>query len=116
MSATVHRPLKVVAFNANGIGRQAYELRKEMQDLKIYVAFFRETQLKPHMRIYIPNHHIYRNNRLDRNKGGTAVAVKKRMPHTYVDLPPLLSLEATAISIPIGRTEMLHASVYKSQL
>jgi hypothetical protein len=38
MAATVHRSLKVVAFNANGIGRQAYELRKQMQDLKIVMA------------------------------------------------------------------------------
>jgi hypothetical protein len=47
MAATVDRFLKVVAFNANGIGRQAYELRKQLQDLKIVVALFAETHLKP---------------------------------------------------------------------
>jgi hypothetical protein len=51
--------LPSVAFNANGIGRQAYELRKQMHDLKINVAFFTETHLKPHMRFYIPNYHMY---------------------------------------------------------
>jgi hypothetical protein len=112
MAATLHRPLKVVAFDANGIGRQASELRKQMQDLKIDVALFRETHLKPHMRFYIPNYHIYRNDRLEKSKGGNAVAI----PHTYVDLPPLLSLEATLVSIPIGHTEILLASVYKSPL
>jgi hypothetical protein len=66
------------------------------------------------MRFYIPNYHIYRNDCLDRNKGGTVVAVKKGIPYTYVDLPPLLSLEATGVSIPIEHTEMLLASVYKS--
>jgi hypothetical protein len=116
MAATVHRPLKVVAFNANGIGRQAYELRKQLQDLKIDGAIFTEIHLKQHMRFYIPNCHIYRNDRLDGNKGGTAVAVKKGIPRTYVDLPPVLSLEATRVSIPIGHTEMLLASVYKSPL
>jgi hypothetical protein len=54
MAARVHRPLTVVAFNANGIGRQAHELRKQMQDQKIDVLFS-ETHLKPHMRFYIPN-------------------------------------------------------------
>jgi hypothetical protein len=68
------------------------------------------------MRFYIPNHHIYRNDRLDGNKGGTAVAVKNGIPHSYVDLQSLLSLEATGVSIPIGHTEMLLASVYKSPL
>jgi hypothetical protein len=69
------------------------------------------------MGLYIPNYHISRNDRLNRNKGATAVAVKKKgIPHTYVDLPPLVSLEATGFSIPIGHTEMLLASVYKSLL
>jgi hypothetical protein len=34
MVARVHGPLKIVAFNANVIGRQAYELRKQMQEVK----------------------------------------------------------------------------------
>jgi hypothetical protein len=116
MAVTVHRPLKVVAFNPYGIGRQAYELRNQLQDLKIDVALFTETHLKSHMRLYIPKYHIHRNDRLDRNKGGTAVAVKEGIPHSNVDLPPLLSLEATGVSIPIGHTEMLLAYVYKSPL
>jgi hypothetical protein len=33
MAAIVHRPLKVIAFNANGIGRQAYELRNNCKNL-----------------------------------------------------------------------------------
>jgi hypothetical protein len=116
MAAKVHRPLKVVAFNAKGIWRQAYELRKQMQEHKIEVALFTETHLKTHMNFYIPNYHIYRNDRIDRNKGGTAVAVKTAIPHTYVDLFPLRLLEATGVSIPIGRTKMLLASLYKSSL
>jgi hypothetical protein len=87
-----------------------------MQDLKIDVPLFSETHLKPHMRFYIPNYHIYRNDRVDGNKGGTSVAVKKGIPHTYVDLRPLLSLEATGFNILIGLSEMLFASVYKSPL
>ena len=43
MATKVHRPLKVVAFNANGIGTQRYELSKQMQDLKIDVALFSKT-------------------------------------------------------------------------
>jgi hypothetical protein len=68
------------------------------------------------MRFYIPNYHIYRNDRQDGHKGRTAVAVKKAIPHTYADLPPLLSLEATGVCIPIGHIEILLASVYKSPL
>jgi hypothetical protein len=108
MVATVHRSPKVVAFNANDIGRQAYEIRKQMQNLKIDVAIFWETHLKKHMRFYIPNYHIYRNDRLDGHKGG--------IKHTYVDLLKAGEVEATWGSIPIGHNKMLLASLYKSTL
>jgi hypothetical protein len=36
----VLRPLKVTAFNGNGIGRQRHELGKQLQDLHIDVALF----------------------------------------------------------------------------
>jgi hypothetical protein len=70
MATRIHRPLKVIAFNATGIGKQRYELSKEVEDLHTYVALFSETHLKPHERLFIPNYHFYRR----RRKGGTAVA------------------------------------------
>jgi hypothetical protein len=51
--------LKVVAFSANGIGRQCYELSKQQQDLHVDVALFSETHLNPHERCFIPNFHSY---------------------------------------------------------
>jgi hypothetical protein len=112
MAARVHRPLKVVAFNANGIGRQRYELSKQMQEQLCYL--FSETHLTPHERFYIQNYQVYRTDRFPGTKGGTAVAVKKGIPHSHVDLPPLNSLEATGVCIPIGNSELLLAAVYKS--
>jgi hypothetical protein len=113
MSTKVYRPLKIIAFSANSIGRQAYEVRKELQDIKIDVALFSETYLKHHMRFYIPNYGFYRTDHEDGHKGETAVAVKKGIPHTCADLPPLLSVEATGVCILIGKTEMFFAAVYK---
>jgi hypothetical protein len=52
MAARVHRPLKVIAFNENGIWRRRYELHK---DLHINVALLSETQFEPHERFFIPN-------------------------------------------------------------
>jgi hypothetical protein len=40
--------------------------------------------------------------------------VKKGVLHTCIDIPPLLSVEAMGVCIPIGNTEMLHAAVLKS--
>jgi exonuclease III len=92
MATRVHRPLKVVVFNANGIGRQPYELSKQLQEQRIDVALLSETRLKPHERFYIPNYQVYRTERFPGIKGGTPVAVKKGITHTHVDLPPFNSL------------------------
>jgi hypothetical protein len=40
--------------------------------------------------------------------------VRKGNIHSHVDLPPLVSVAATALRIPIGNTEILHAAVYQS--
>jgi exonuclease III len=114
MTNRIHKPLKVIAFNANGISKQRYDLSKQLQNLHIDVALFSETHLKPHERFYIPNYHFYRIDLYPEGKGGTAVAVRKGIPHKHVDLPPLISVEATRVCIPIGNTETLPAAVYKS--
>jgi exonuclease III len=111
MAARVHRSLKVIAFNANGIGRQRYELSKQLQDLNIDVALLSETHLKAHERFSIPNYHVYRIDRFSGRKGATVVAVRKGIPHNHVDLRPFVSIEATGVSIPIGNSEVLLAAV-----
>jgi exonuclease III len=113
MANRVHRPLKVLAFNANGIPKQRSDLSKQLQDLHIDVAFFSETHLKPHERFYIPNYHFYRIDCQPGRKGGTAVAVRKGIPHKPVDLPRLNSVEATGVCIPIGNREIPLVAVYK---
>jgi exonuclease III len=79
MANRVHRPFKIIAFNANGIQRQRNELSKQLQDLNMDVALFSKTYLKPHERlyVYIPNYHFYRIGRYPERKCGTAVAVRK---------------------------------------
>ena len=62
----------------------------------------------------LPNYHLYRSNRFSGRKGGTAVAVRKEVAHILADLPPLVSVEAAGVCIPIGNNEVLLAAVYKS--
>jgi exonuclease III len=114
MTSRVHRTLKILAFNANGIGRQRHELSKQLQDLSIDVALFSETHLKPHERFFIKNYHVYRMDRYPGRKGGTAIVVTKSIPHNHVELPLLVSEEATGVCIPVGNDVVLLAVVYKS--
>jgi hypothetical protein len=78
------------------------------------VALLSETHLKPHERFFIQNYHFYRTDRFPGRKSGTAVAVRKGIPHNHVDLPPLISIEATGVCILIGNSEILLAYIYKS--
>jgi hypothetical protein len=43
MDPRIHRPLKIIAFNADGIWRQRYELTEQLQDLHIDGCVFRDT-------------------------------------------------------------------------
>jgi hypothetical protein len=113
MATIIHRPVKVIAFNENGIMRQRYELSKQLQDLHVHVALFSETHLIPHERFFISNHLSYRTGRHPGRKGATAIAVRSAVPNSYVHLPRLVSVEATGVCIPIGNSEILLASVYK---
>jgi hypothetical protein len=86
MTNRIHRRIKVIAFNANDISKQRYELSKQLQDIhiRVDVALFSETHLKPYERFYIPNYHFYRIDRHPGRKGGIAVAVTKGIPPTYL--------------------------------
>jgi hypothetical protein len=68
MTAKVHRLLKVIAFNANGIWRQRFELNKQLQDLCIDVAVLSETNP---MSFFIPNYHFYQTDCFPGRKGRT---------------------------------------------
>jgi hypothetical protein len=77
-----HRPLKILAFNANGIGRQRYELIRQLQGLHIHVALFSQTHLKPHERYLIPNFHFYRTERFPGEKEEVPLLLEKAVPTT----------------------------------
>jgi hypothetical protein len=90
MATRFHRLLKIKALNANDIGRQRYELSKQLQGLHVDVVLFSETYLKPHERFFIPNYHLYRIDRYPGRKGRTGVY------------------------IPIGKSKVLFEAAYKS--
>jgi hypothetical protein len=73
------------------------------------------THLKPHERFYNQNYYLYQIDRHPERKGETAIAVRKGIPNRQVDLPPLVSIEATGICIPISNCKVLLAAGDKSQ-
>jgi hypothetical protein len=73
-----------------------------------------ETHLKPHNRFSIPNYHFHRTDHFPGRKGETVIAARKGIPHNHIDLPPLVSTEATVVCKLAGNSEVLFAAVYKS--
>jgi hypothetical protein len=78
------------------------------------VALLSETHLKPHERFCIPKYCIYQTDCFPGRKGGAAVAVRKGVCHNYIDLPPLISVEATGVWKPIRNSELLLVALCKS--
>jgi hypothetical protein len=69
MATRIYRPLTIIAFNANGIMRQSYEISKQLQDLHADVTLFSETHLKPLEMFFISKHKFYRTDRHPGRKG-----------------------------------------------
>jgi len=92
MDTRVKRNLKVLVFNANGIGRQRYELGKQLQDYRIDVCLLSQTHVQPQETFFIPNFHVCRTDHFPTLKGGTVVEVRKGMPHNHVDPSALVSV------------------------
>jgi hypothetical protein len=111
MAARVQRQLKVIAFNANGTWKQRYELSKQLIGLHIDMALLSETHLKHHEQFFIQNYHFYWTDHFPGRKGGTAFAVRKRIPHNHADLPLLVSIETTEAYITIGNNAVLLAAI-----
>jgi hypothetical protein len=47
-------------------------------------------------------------------KAELPLRLEEARPHNHVDLPPTVSVEETRVCIPIGNSELLLASLYKS--
>jgi hypothetical protein len=92
-------------------GGSAVNLVNSCRTEHIDVAFLSETHLKPHERFFIPNWHFYWTDCFPRKKGGTAVAVRKGIPHCHVDLPQHVSVEATGVCLLTGNSEVLLADI-----
>jgi hypothetical protein len=66
------------------------------------------------MRGSFANCQFYRTDHFPGRKRITAIAVRKDIPHTHINLPPLVSIEAAGVCILIGNSEMSLAAVYKA--
>jgi exonuclease III len=102
-----------MTWNANSVRGKKLELLQFLNENKCDLCLLSETFLKPHTNFKLANMSTYRNDR-QTHGGGTAILVRRGVTHHEVVLPPLGSLEATAVIIETDTGPLRVISVYKS--
>ena len=113
MNRALRRDLSLVAWNANNIGSKHSDLLEFLARFKPDVLLLGETHLTPANRFRLPNYVVYRDDRVGRQGGGTAIAVRTSIGHHRVVLPQRTNLEATAIEVHGALGGVLVVSAYK---
>ncbi|GFS87914.1 putative RNA-directed DNA polymerase from transposon X-element [Trichonephila clavipes] len=90
--------LTVISWNANGIRSRIEEFRSFIADWNPDIINLQETHLQPCHNFTFPDYSIYRTDRTFRGGGGTAIMVKRSIPH-YQIIINNNSLETTAIKL-----------------
>lgn len=83
-----------------------------LQQHDVGIVLLQETFLKPGTNFHIPNYILYRNDRIGRRGGGTAILVKRNIPHYHIPTPTLQNTEATIIKILMDDFQFLTISLY----
>ncbi|KAJ8874776.1 hypothetical protein PR048_025642 [Dryococelus australis] len=101
-------------WNENGICTQMYELEQLIETYGLDILLIYETGLKTQHRLHVFNYETYINNRIGTLKGEMAIIVKRTFQHHRKTLPSLDHIEATAISVRTGGTDIVFIAAYKS--
>lgn len=104
----MHNKIKIVYWNAQGLGKKRTELLQLFTQLKIDIILINETHLTSKNTFNLPHFKTYRNDRITpgrTNSGGTAILIR----HNIAQLPLQIntySLENTIIHININGTDL----------
>ncbi|KAK9881891.1 hypothetical protein WA026_018088 [Henosepilachna vigintioctopunctata] len=111
-----NRNLKISFWNANSVLPKKDELTIFLEEHKIDIMLLSETFLKKTKDMKIRNYNIYRTDRRDGSKGGTAILIKNGIEHGELPKIEETNIESTGIRIEIeGRPTNIY-SIYKSPL
>ena len=81
---------RALLWNADGIHSQQHELENYLRRNKIDVAFICETKLKQEHTFKLKGYNIFRNDRIARPGGGTAILLKKKTPSMLFRDEPMI--------------------------
>lgn len=108
---------RLFTWNANGLSTdRKLELANYMQSRDLLIGLLQETHLRPTHSFKLAGHYIYRTDsprQSAKARGGTAIIVNSSIKHHEIDLPPLLSIEATGVEVqtPTGPLRLISAYI-----
>lgn len=104
----------IVSWNCCGIRNRNPSLSQFVKDYAVEILLLQETWLRPSDSYALRNFQVYRNDRCNQRGGGTAIAVRKNIPHRRIPTPQLSSMEATIVEIGTNLGPVTLISAYKS--
>lgn len=115
MSKSNLKDLRIVYWNADGVGSKRSELLDMVSQLSVDIVALNETRLTPRMKLNFPGYAIYRQDKHSRDFGqGVALLVKLDIEHSLVPTPLTSNLEAIGIKLNIQNCNYTIFSVYQS--
>ena len=104
--------LIICTLNINGIANEHYNLQEFLKRENVDILLLQETRAPQWYRWRLPGYRTYYTPGPNPGQGGTAVAVRSSVTHSHVNLPPFLTLEATAITLLVNNCVTLVGTVY----
>lgn len=112
----MYKELKILYWNCQGIGQKRAELLQLVINHKIDILLLNETHLNPKKNFSLPNFTTYRTDRLNTgisNCGGTAILIRRNIPHNAITIPTT-SIENTTLHTHFNGIDLRLGAVYKS--
>lgn len=105
--------LKIVAWNANGLGQHAQEIKIFLETHGVDILLISETHFTARSFIKFPHYNVYSTNHPDGTAhGGTAVIIRNRIKHHELPEYQENHIQATNISIELANLPVTISAVY----
>lgn len=94
-----HDSIKLLYWNAEGIKSKQIEFFEHLNENRIIVALIQETWLKPRDSFSHKDFNCYRNDRINRARGGVAIIVSKNLKHELLPDFGTSTIESIGIKV-----------------
>ena len=99
-SVRIDHSITIATWNADGLDKQKPQLIQFLKQHNVHVALIQETHFTNRIKDWrLPNYVTHRQDRVDRQKGGLLLAIKRDFPTRPIIIPPLRTLEALGVEI-----------------